>query len=187
VQPRGTAYRKPEWRLVQVAPPQTLAVWKVSPEKLEARRITAKKTRMPKHRMRSMKQSVPKSVDEYIAAQSEVLRPKLEQVRAAIRRAVPEAVEGIGYRMPGYKLDGKPMLYFAGFKEHYSLFAASGTFFAALEDELRGYELRKGTVHFPVIKSVPVKLIARIAKLRAAGIAATAKKLLLGREKERRK
>ena len=112
---------------------------------------------MPKHRMRGMKQSVPKSVDEYIAAQSEVLRPKLEQVRATIKRAVPEAVEGIGYRMPGYKLHGKPMLYFAGFKEHYSLFAASGTFFAALEDELRGYELRKGTVHFPLTKPVPVK------------------------------
>src|ERR1035441_3923848 len=73
-----------------------------------------------------MKQSVPKSIDEYIAAQPEAVRPKLEQVRAAIRRAVPEAVEGIGYRMPGYKLQGKPMLYFAAFKEHYSLFAASG-------------------------------------------------------------
>src|ERR1019366_2323081 len=119
-----------------------------------------------------MKQSVPKSIDEYIAAQPEAVRPKLEQVRAAIRRAVPEAVEGIGYRMPGYKLHGKPMLYFAAFKEHYSLFAASGTFFAALEDELRGYELRKGTVHFPLAKPVPVKLISRIAKLRAAGIAA---------------
>jgi len=83
---------------------------------------------MPKHRMRGMKQSVPKSVDEYIAAQPEALRPKLEQVRAAIRKAVPEALEGIGYRMPGYKLHGKPMLYFAGFKEHYSLFAASGRF-----------------------------------------------------------
>ena len=142
---------------------------------------------MPKHKMRDMKQSVPKSVDEYIAAQPEAMRPKLEQVRAAIRRAVPEAVEGIGYRMPGYKLHGKPMLYFAGFKEHYSLFAASGTFFAALEDELRGYELRKGTVHFPLTKPIPLKLIARIAKLRAAGIAATAKKPLLGREKETRK
>jgi hypothetical protein len=65
--------------------------------------------------------------------------------------------------MPGYKLHGKPMLYFAGFKEHYSLFAASGTFFAALEDELRGYDLRKGTVHFPLTKPVPVKLIRRIA------------------------
>ena len=120
-----------------------------------------------------MSQAVPKSVDEYIAAQPEAVRPKLEQVRAAIRKAVPEAVEGIGYRMPGYKLHGKPLLYFAGFTEHYSLFAASGTFFAALEDELEGYELRKGTVHFPLAKPVPVKLIGRIARLRAAGITGT--------------
>ncbi len=134
-----------------------------------------------------MKSSVPKSVDEYIATQSEAVRAKLEQVRAAIKRAVPEAVEGIGYRMPGYKLHGKPMLYFAAFKEHYSLFAASGTFFAALEGELSGYELRKGTVHFPLTKPVPVKLISRIATLRAAGIAATAKKTLRGREKEGRR
>ena len=49
-----------------------------------------------------MKQSIPKSVDEYIAAQPEALRPKLEQVRAAIRKAVPEAVEGIGYRTVSY-------------------------------------------------------------------------------------
>ena len=140
-----------------------------------------------KHRIGGMTQSVPKSVDEYIAAQPEAVRPKLEQVRAAIRRAVPEAVEGIGYGMPGYKLHGKSMLYFAGFKEHYSLFAASGTFFAALEDELRGYELRKGTVHFPITRLVPVKLITRIAKLRAAGIVATTKKTLLGREKQRGK
>jgi len=121
------------------------------------------------------KQSVPKSVDEYIAAQPEAMRPKLEQVRAAIKKAVPEAVEGIGYRMPGYKLHGKPMLYFAGFKEHYSLFAASGTFFAALENELSGYEMRKGTVHFTITKPVPLKLISRIAKLRAAGINAKVK------------
>ena len=121
-----------------------------------------------------VKHSVPNSVDEYIAAQPEEVRTKLEQVRAAIRSAVPEAVEGIGYRMPGYKLRGKPLLYFAGFKEHYSLFAASGTFFAALEDDLRGYTVRKGTVHFPLTKPVPVKLITRIAKMRAAGIAATA-------------
>src|SRR5690349_12978466 len=131
--------------------------------------------KVSKRRMRSMKSGVPNSVDEYIAAQPEAVRPKLEQVRAAIRNAVPEAVEGIGYRMPGYKLRGKPLLYFAGFKEHYSLFAASGSFFATLEDELRGYELRKGTVHFPLTKPVPVKLITRIAKLRAASIPGGAK------------
>ena len=128
-----------------------------------------------------MKQSVPASVDEYIAAQPEKSRPKLEQVRAAIRKAVPEAVEVIGYRMPGYKLRGKPLLYFAGFKAHYSLFAASGSFFTALQDELAGYELRKGTVHFDLTKPVPVKLISRIAKLRAAGIAPNGKEGAHGR------
>src|SRR5579872_3431533 len=105
-----------------------------------------------------MESSIPKSVDEYIAAQPEAIRPKLEQVRAVIRKAVPEAVEGIGYRMPGYKLHGKPLLYFAGFTEHYSLFAASGSFFATLKEELEGYEMRKGTVHFSLAKPVPVKL-----------------------------
>ena len=162
--------------------PKTLAV-----EVNRSGRLTynGEETPHAEHRMKGMNQSIPKSVDEYIASQPEALRPKLEQVRGAIRRAVPEAVEGIGYRMPGYKLRGKPMLYFAGFKEHYSLFAASGTFFAALEDELRGYEVRKGTVRFPLTERVPVKLIVRIAKLRAAGIADTAKKPLLGREKEK--
>ena len=135
-----------------------------------------------------MGMAVPNSVDEYIATQPEAVRPRLEQVRAAIRKAVPEAVECIGYRMPGYKLRGKPLLFFAGFKEHYSLFAASGTFFAALEDELRGYERRKGTIHFPLAGPVPVKLIARIAKLRADGITDTAKEpLAAGGKKATRK
>src|SRR3954465_6864999 len=102
-----------------------------------------------------MKQGVPKSVDEYIAAQPQAVGIKLEQVRAAIHRAVPEAVEVIGYGMPGYKLHGKALLYFAAFKEHYSLFAASGTFFATVENELKGYEVRKGTVHFPLTKPAP--------------------------------
>jgi uncharacterized protein YdhG (YjbR/CyaY superfamily) len=134
-----------------------------------------------------MERIAPTSVDEYIAAQPEAVRPILERVRAAIKRAVPEATEGIGYRMPGYKLQGKPLLYFAGFKEHYSLFAASGTFFTALKDELKEYELRKGTVHFPLTQPVPVKLIGRIAKLRAAGIVATPIKPLVRREKKGRK
>lgn len=119
-----------------------------------------------------MKTAPADSIEAYIAAQPELLRPKLEQVRAAIRKAVPDAVEVIGYGMPGYKLRGKPLLYFAGFKNHYSLFAASGSFFATLKDELQGYDLRKGTVHFPLTEPVPVKLIGRIATLRAAGIAA---------------
>ncbi len=123
-----------------------------------------------------MKPSIPAAtVDEYLAGQPEAVRPKLEQVRAAIRKAVPDAVEIIGYGMPGYKLNGKAMLYFAAFRNHYSLFAASGTFLSQLKDELAGYKVSKGGVQFPLDKPVPVKLITRIAKLRAAGLSPESK------------
>ena len=86
----------------------------------------------------------------------------------------PKEVGVSGIACPDTSCNGKPVPDFAGCKEHYSLFAASGTFFATLEEELRGYEVRKGTVHFSLAKPVPVKLIGRIAKLRAAGITAKA-------------
>ncbi len=124
--------------------------------------------------MAGMKREVAKTVDEYMAGQPEAVRAKLEQVRAAIRKAVPEAVEGIGYGMPGYKLNGKAMLCFAGFKEHYSVFP-TGTFLAEHADVLEGYELRKGTIHFPLNKPAPVKLIEKIAKLRAAQMATSSR------------
>jgi uncharacterized protein YdhG (YjbR/CyaY superfamily) len=146
------------------------------------------KRRMPKHRMRGMKLSVPKSVDEYIAAQPEGVGRKLEQVRAAIRRAVPEADE--------HRLSPTDTSYMESqccispdSRNTIRSFAASATFFATLkdEDELSGYKLRKGRVQFQLTKPAPVKLISRIAKLRAAGISATAKKPLLGRGNRRRK
>jgi hypothetical protein len=80
-----------------------------------------------------------------------------------------------------------PELRFAGELGAAPIELLSRTFFAPLEDELRGYELRKGTVQFPLTKPVPVKLIGRIAKLRAVAIVASAKKPLLGREQEMRK
>jgi uncharacterized protein YdhG (YjbR/CyaY superfamily) len=73
-----------------------------------------------------------------------VVRRKLEKVRDAIRKAVPEAVEGIAYRMPGYKLHGKSMLYFAGFKEHYSLFAAFGSSLRRSKMSSRAMSCEKG-------------------------------------------
>ena len=60
------------------------------------------------------------SVDEYIASQPEGVRRILEQVRSVIRKALPQAVEAISYQMPTYKLPAGPVLYFAGWKQHYS-------------------------------------------------------------------
>ncbi len=111
------------------------------------------------------------SVDQYIASQPEAVRPTLERVRGAIRRAVPGAAEGISYQIPAYKLDGTAVLYFAGWKRHYSLYPATGPLVAAFADELEPYEIRKGTIRFPLSERVPVKLIERLAKFRAQEVA----------------
>jgi uncharacterized protein YdhG (YjbR/CyaY superfamily) len=108
-----------------------------------------------------------KSVDEYIALQPAALQGVLKRVRSCIRKAVPGAEEVISYKIPTYKLHGRPVVYFAGWRQHYSLYAASGHTVAAFKDDLASYEVSKGTIRFPISAPVPVKLIERIAKFRA--------------------
>src|SRR5215470_14818306 len=107
-----------------------------------------------------------RSVDEYIAAQPEAARRVLQQVRRAIRTAVPVADESISYKIPTYKLNGAPVLYFAGWKRHYSLYPVNERILEAIRDEQAPYEIEKSTIRFDLSKPVPVKLIKRIAKLR---------------------
>jgi uncharacterized protein YdhG (YjbR/CyaY superfamily) len=108
-----------------------------------------------------------KSVDEYIATHPEDVQAILQRVRGAIRKALPGAEEAIRYRIPTYKLRGAPVIYFAGWKRHYSLYPATARLVAALEDELAPYEVSKGTIRFRLSRPVPARLIERIAKLRA--------------------
>src|SRR4030095_5052446 len=65
------------------------------------------------------------SVNEYIASQTEAVKGVLERVRSTIRKALPRTEEVISYQMPTYKLHGSPVLYFAGWKKHYSLYPAT--------------------------------------------------------------
>ena len=111
------------------------------------------------------------TVDDYIASQPEAARATLERVRIAIRKAVPAAAETISYNMPTYKLHGEAMLYFAGWKRHYSLYPATARVLAAFKDELAPYEINKSTIRFPLAEPVPANLIARIAKFRAKEVA----------------
>ena len=111
------------------------------------------------------------SVDDYIASQPEAARSVLSEVRTAIRKAIPQADETISYNLPAYKLKGEPVIFFAGWKQHYSLYPASPELQAAFQSELAPYEVRKGTIRFPLGATVPVKLIARIARFRAQEVA----------------
>jgi uncharacterized protein YdhG (YjbR/CyaY superfamily) len=112
-----------------------------------------------------------KSVDQYIASQPEAVQPLLEKVRSTIRKALPEAAEGISYQIPTYKMPGGVVIYFAGWKKHFSLYPATERLVSAFRDELARYELSKGTIRFPLSERVPVKLIGRIAKFRANEVA----------------
>ena len=116
-----------------------------------------------------------KSVNEYIASKPRDVQAILKRVRGAIRKALPAAEEVISYQIPVYKLNGVAVLYFAGWKQHYSLYPATAHLVAAFKDDLAPYKVSKGTIRFPLVEPVPVKLIERIAKFRAKEAAAREK------------
>jgi uncharacterized protein YdhG (YjbR/CyaY superfamily) len=110
------------------------------------------------------------SVDEYMTSQPAAARDILERVRCAIRDAVPGGEEVISYQIPAYKLEGRTVLFFAGWKKHYSLYPAEEGLVEAFKDELAPYEVRKGTIRFPLSQPVPIGLIERLARFRAKEI-----------------
>ena len=110
------------------------------------------------------------SVEQYIAAQPVEARSVLQQVRATIRKALPDSAEGISYQIPVYKLEGRMVLYFAGFQHHYSIYPATAHVVGALKDELAGFLHSKATIRFPYEERIPTRLITRIAKLRASEV-----------------
>ena len=116
-----------------------------------------------------------KSVDEYIATQPKSSQKTLTQVRSAIRKALPKAVEVISYKIPTYKLRDEAVIYFAGWKHHYSLYPAGARLAGAFAEDLDAYKVVNSTIRFPLSEAVPAKLIERIAKFRV--------KELAGREK----
>jgi uncharacterized protein YdhG (YjbR/CyaY superfamily) len=116
-----------------------------------------------------------KSVDEYIATFPEGVQAILQRVRRTIRKALPGAEEAISYQIPTYRMHGAYVVYFAGWKQHYSLYPATGRLVAAFRDDLAPYEVNKGTIRFPLSQPIPVKLIERLAKFLAKEAAARAK------------
>lgn len=116
-----------------------------------------------------------KSVEEYIASQPRAVQRVLKRVRSAIRKAMPGADEVISYQIPTFKLHGRPVLYFAGWSHHYSLYPSTDRMVAAFRGELAPYEVGKGTIRFPLSEPVPVKLIEGLAKFRAKEVAGSGK------------
>ena len=105
------------------------------------------------------------TVSSYFAKFPEASQKRMQQIRALILEKAPEAQESISYGMPAYKTNGKPLIYFAAFKNHIGLYATpSGhTHFA---DALSQYKQGKGSVQFPNEQPLPLDLIAEIIAFR---------------------
>lgn len=104
----------------------------------------------------------PSTVDEYLSGVPADHRPALDTLRATIRSVAPEAAETISYGMPAFKLNGRFFASYSDFKEHVSLFPASGAVRAALGDELKPYFSGRATLRFRVDRPLPTELIARV-------------------------
>ena len=116
------------------------------------------------------------SVDDYISSQPIATQAALQRVRRIIRKALAGAEEVISYQIAAFKLNGRIVLYLAGWKEHYSLYPASKALEAKFQKELAPYETSgRGTVRFPLDEPIPAALIAAIATFRVAESAARAK------------
>lgn len=109
--------------------------------------------------------TVPKTIDEYIAAQPAEVQSILRRIRTTVRKAAPRAEEKISYRMPSFALNGV-LIYFAAFKAHIGLYPpVSGD--AKLKRDASPYAGEKGNLRFPLDEPIPYALIARIVKARA--------------------
>jgi uncharacterized protein YdhG (YjbR/CyaY superfamily) len=109
-------------------------------------------------------------VDEYLSKVPEPARSVLNELRAVIRAVVPAgATEGISYGMPVFK-HKRPLIGYAAFSDHYSLFPMSATVLTTLKDDLKSYETTKGAIRIPMDKTVPASLVRKLVRARLAEI-----------------
>ena len=111
-----------------------------------------------------MSAAKPKDIDTYIGDYPEKVRGLLEQIRATIRRAAPEAEEAIKYGIPTF-VQGENLVHFAAYKNHIGFYPSSSAI-AAFHEQLSRYKSAKGSVQFPLDEPMPLELIEKIVRFR---------------------
>ena len=104
----------------------------------------------------------PQNVDEYIAAQDEAVQPKLREIREILRSELPDALEKISWSMPTY-WKGRNLIHFAAAKKHLGLYPGDEAT-AAFAEELKDFDVSKGTIRLPYDRELPEELIRKIAR-----------------------
>ena len=104
-------------------------------------------------------------IEKYISGFPSDVQKILKRIREVVKQAAPEAVEGVAYGMPAYKTNGRPLVYFAAFAKHIG-FYATPTGHEEFSGELAQYKQGKGSVQFPLNKSIPYDLIKRMVEFK---------------------
>jgi uncharacterized protein YdhG (YjbR/CyaY superfamily) len=125
---------------------------------------------MPKHRELKSDGATKSKVLAYIAALPPDARRILKMIRETIIAAAPGATEHFSYGIPGFRFDGKPLMWYASWKQHVSMYPMTATIKRANAAGLKGYEVSKGTVRFPLTKPPSRTLVTRLVKARLAEI-----------------
>ncbi|MFN8215696.1 MAG: DUF1801 domain-containing protein [Solirubrobacterales bacterium] len=107
-------------------------------------------------------------VDSYLRDLEEPKRTTLQELRRTILEIVPDAEEGISYRVPAFRLHGQVIAGFAAFKNHVSYLPFSGSVLSRLADQLDGYTMTKSSLHFPIDRPLPKALVKRLIAVRLA-------------------
>jgi uncharacterized protein YdhG (YjbR/CyaY superfamily) len=106
-----------------------------------------------------------KSIDEYIKTFDPEIQEILQKIRKIVQNAAPEAVEAISYQMPTFKLRGKNLVHFAGYKYHIGFYPTPSGM-TTFDSELSKYKHAKGSAQFPLDEPIPYDLIEKIVRFR---------------------
>jgi uncharacterized protein YdhG (YjbR/CyaY superfamily) len=117
------------------------------------------------------------SVDAYLATLPAEQRTALERLRHHVARLAPDAIETISYGMPTFKLGGRALLWYAGWKAHCSVYPLTDSFFASHADALKGYRRTKGSLHFTPDAPLPEPLVEEMVKARLADLETSAQRV----------